>query len=192
MAEPDVHTDRCALRARLRQQREAYTCESDFAWAVLALGQHLDSLLEDLAPRCLGGYWPLREEFNPWTTPQRSAWPASMHLALPRAWRQPRRMTYHLWNGDDPPVLDGFGIPTSDGPEVQPDVVLAPCVGYTRNGWRVGYGGGFFDAYLAAHPDVLPVGIAWSCSEVDVRDFTPAAHDRPMSIIVTDKEILRC
>mgnify|MGYP003693774087 CR=1 FL=1 len=69
-------------------------------------------------------------------------------------------MHYRLWDGQAPRSVDECGIPSSDGAPVAPDVVLVPCVGFTASGFRLGYGGGYFDRWLAAHPQVCAVGVA--------------------------------
>ena len=96
-------------------------------------------------------------------------------------------MHYRLWDGAAPRCVDDCGIPSSDGPEVVPDVVVVPCVGYTVSGHRLGYGGGYFDRWLAAHPHVCAVGVAWSASRLDESAFAPQAHDVQLAFIVTER-----
>jgi 5-formyltetrahydrofolate cyclo-ligase len=87
--------------------------------------------------------------------------------------------------------VDECGLPAPDaGPEVVPDVVLVPCVGYTRSGWRLGYGGGYFDRWLALHPHVTAVGVAWSASEIEQADWEAQPHDRPLTLIVTEAGVV--
>ena len=95
-------------------------------------------------------------------------------------------MHYRLWNATAPTTVDECGIPASDGIEVVPDVVLVPCVGYTESGFRLGYGGGFFDRWLAAHPQVCAVGVAWSAARIDEAVLAPAPHDVRLTLIVTE------
>lgn len=71
-----------------------------------------------------------------------------------------------------------------------PDVVLVPCVGFTRSGYRLGYGGGFFDRWLAANPHATAVGIAWSLAEIDESQLVPEAHDRPLAMVVTERGVV--
>ena len=67
---------------------------------------------------------------------------------------------------------------SSDGAAVVPDVVVVPCVGFTAAGHRLGYGGGYYDRWLAAHRHVVAVGVAWSFAEIDARDLRRAAARR--------------
>ena len=93
-------------------------------------------------------------------------------------------------HGTEPEARDGCGLPTASGAPVQPDVVLVPCVGFTEDGYRLGYGGGFFDRYLDAHPDTTAVGVAWSVGRMPREAFTPAAHDRPLMLVVTENGVV--
>ena len=95
-------------------------------------------------------------------------------------------MHYRAWNGQTPTAVDECGIPASTGAQVVPDVVLVPCVGFTREGYRLGYGGGYFDRWLAEHPDVTAIGVAWSDAEIAAGEFTPKAHDLPLTLVVTE------
>ena len=70
-----------------------------------------------------------------------------------------------------------------------PDVVLVPCVGFTGAGYRLGYGGGYFDRWLAAHPHVVAVGVAWSVAELDPATFAAQPHDLPLAFVVTERGV---
>lgn len=99
-------------------------------------------------------------------------------------------MHYRAWDGSAPPLRDGCGIAACDGPPVVPDVVLVPCVGFTRSGYRLGYGGGYFDRWMAAHPHVTAVGVAWSVGELSETDFAPETHDQPLTLVVTEHGVV--
>ena len=68
-----------------------------------------------------------------------------------------------------------------------PDVLLAPLVGYDLRGFRLGYGGGFYDRTLAAmprRPVTLGVGFALGVLET----ICPQAHDIPMDVVITEQQ----
>ena len=96
-------------------------------------------------------------------------------------------MDYRRWDGAPPRAVDECGIAASDGEQAVPDVVLVPCVGYTESGFRLGYGGGYFDRWLAAHPDVCAVGVAWSAARLDEAVLAPLPHDVRLALIVTER-----
>ena len=109
----------------------------------------------DLEPELLGVYWPMRSEFNALAMFAADTLLATYPLALPFARKQPVEMHYRRWNGAVPALRDECGIFTSEGAPAVPDVVLVPCLGFTRAGFRLGYGGGYFDRWMAAHPQEL-------------------------------------
>lgn len=100
-------------------------------------------------------------------------------------------MEYRAWDGVAPTTCDEAGIPSPSGAVTLPDVVLVPCVGFTDEGFRLGYGGGYFDRWLAAHPQVTAVGLAWSQARLDAAQFQPEAHDIALTVIVTDRGVVQ-
>jgi 5-formyltetrahydrofolate cyclo-ligase len=69
------------------------------------------------------------------------------------------------------------------------DVVLVPAVAYDRRGYRVGYGGGYYDRFFAGMKrHAVKIGIAFSCQLVPVIPADP--HDIPVDLIVTEEEII--
>lgn len=182
--------DRVALRRRLLADRERFARDAGAASAQRIFSGRLAQLLRDIEPAILGMYWPIRGEFNPCDALQ-PADRASLTLALPYAQREPREMRYRTWNGDAPDTLDECGLPApAAGIVVVPDVVLVPCVGFTRSGWRLGYGGGYFDRWLALHPHVTAVGAAWSASEIAERDWRAQPHDQRLTVILTESGVV--
>ena len=171
---------RTALLAQRRQRGEDLDTEARIA-------PHLRQILEMLEPEVLGVYWPVRLEFNPVRLLAGTAWAASAALALPWVQKNPQEMHYRRWDGRPPTLKDECGILASEGARVVPDVVLAPCVGYTEEGLRLGYGGGYFDRFLAAHPHVTAIGVAPAWAQVAL---AREAHDIPLPIIVTDAGVV--
>jgi len=94
-----------------------------------------------------------------------------------REWRDP-------W--DDAGLEPGpFAIPQpeSDAGAVVPDWVIVPLLGFTADGDRLGQGAGHYDRWLAAHPQVQAVGLAWDCQLCEA--LPVEAHDRPLRAVVT-------
>jgi 5-formyltetrahydrofolate cyclo-ligase len=174
------------LRERLMAARERFVSSPEVSAAQQALGGELMQIIDRLEPECLGLYWAMRSEFNAAALWQADKPGTTLPLALPFARRAGRLMQFRMWDGQAPRLQDECGIPTSDGPEVVPDVVLVPCVGYTASGFRLGYGGGYFDRWLAAHPHVTAVGVAWSVCEMGESDFVPEPHDLALTLVVTE------
>ena len=179
--------DRADLRRRLLSERERYVGSTDAARAESDLARELRGVVATLEPQCLGLYWPQRGEFNAPAALLADEKGPKTRMALPFARRTPRELHYRSWNGEAPDTLDECGIATSSGDPVVPDVVLVPCVGYTADGFRLGYGGGYFDRWLALHPDVCAIGVAWSAARLDAGELAPLPHDVPLALIVTER-----
>jgi len=193
--EPGASPDRRALRQRLLARREQFAAAAAAPAATEALARGLAALLERLEPQCLCAYVAMRSEFNPRLAleaaqrarPHAAPWP----LALPYCRRVPREMHYRRWDGGALKSEDECRIGASDGALVVPDVVLAPCVAFTASGYRLGYGGGYFDRWLEAHPQSLAVGVAWAASEIDEAELAPRAHDIRLALVVTEEGIVK-
>ena len=182
-------TPRQALRTSLLLQREQFMAGASAAEATALLARHLAAVLVDLEPELLGLYWPHRSEFNAASLVTADATLAKLSMALPFAQRTPVQMHYRAWDGAPPTLVDECGIPASSGAPVQPDVVLVPCVAFTPEGYRLGYGGGYFDRWLAQHPDVTAIGVAWSGSQIDARALDRQPHDQPLTLILTERGV---
>jgi len=180
---------RADLRKTLLAQRRAFTTASEhaaaFATAHAALSAHLPRLLQQLDAQCVGIYWAMQGEFNAIAACLSDPGLAALPLALPYAQKAPPQMHYRLWDKGHLALTDECGIPAAQGPRCEPDVLLVPCLGYTNDGYRLGYGGGYFDRYLAAHPGVTTVGVAWTGSEISAEAFAAEPHDQALTLVLT-------
>ncbi len=181
---------RAQLRLELLARREVFACDPHLATSEAALLASLESVLQQLETQCLGLYWPIRGEFNASLLGHPTHRPAQASLALPFAQRAPLQMHYRVWDGAPPTVRDECGIPSVDTHPIVPDVVLVPCVGFTRTGHRLGFGAGYFDRWMAAHPHVTAVGVAWSFCEITDEDLVPQPHDQSLMVVVTEQGVV--
>ena len=179
------------LRRRLLAERAAFAALPEALQAQASLSRHLQALVTQLEPVCLGVYWPVRSEFNAPVALAQDAACARLPLALPFVCKQPPQMHYRAWDGRVPRLADEARIPASDGAPATPDVVLVPCVGFSAAGYRLGYGGGYFDRWMAEHPQVTTVGIAWAFSELHAGEFEPQVHDQLLSLVLTENGVVQ-
>jgi 5-formyltetrahydrofolate cyclo-ligase len=156
-----------------------------------ALEARLAALVVRLAPLSIGFYWPLRGEFDArgWIASWLAADP-SRRAALPVIAERHAPLAFHRWTPDAPMREGHHGIPEPASLEpMMPDLLLVPCVGFDAEGYRLGYGGGYYDRTLAAWPgDALPVavGIAYEACRIDDGVLEREAHDLPLDAVVTD------
>lgn len=115
--------------------------------------------------------------------------------ALPVTGAMGEPLTFRRWREGDPLVEGPMRIPEPSPrlPQVQPELMFVPAAGFDRRGYRVGYGGGFYDITLAAlrARRLLPtVGIAFACQEVE--RIPEEEHDQPLDFILTENELIDC
>ena len=81
-----------------------------------------------------------------------------------------------------------YGIPAPvGGTDMACDVTLTPLLAFDRSGTRLGYGGGYYDAYFARRPQTKRVGLAYSAQLADMLPCEP--WDIPLQSVVTEKGI---
>jgi 5-formyltetrahydrofolate cyclo-ligase len=135
----------------------------------------------------LGIYWPFRGEIDVRELAHRHI-EAGGIVALPVVVEKAAPVEFWRWRPDVPMSRGLFNIPIpGERDVVAPDVLIVPLVGFDGAGYRLGYGGGYYDRTLAAsQPRPRTIGIAFAESELAT--IHPQPHDIPMSRIVTDRE----
>ena len=137
----------------------------------------------------VAGYWPMRNEFDP--RPLLAKLGKAGHaLALPVVVGKDQPLVFRDWTPGDVLVEGGFGtqVPHASAREVIPDVALVPMLAFDADGYRLGYGGGFYDRTLAQAPmrwQTLTVGLAFAAQETEA--LPREAHDRKLQWIVTEQ-----
>ncbi len=109
-------------------------------------------------------------------------------MALPRTPARGLPLTFHRWITGDSLVPERFGTMTSDGPQVDPDILLVPLLAFDRRGQRLGYGGGYYDRTIAARPGAWTIGCA--CDALEVPEVPTGPHDMPLHAIATEREFI--
>jgi 5-formyltetrahydrofolate cyclo-ligase len=115
--------------------------------------------------------------------------------ALPVVVAKNTPLVFRQWAPGDALVLGRWNIkvPPEEAPEVLPDVLLVPLLAFDRKGFRLGYGGGFYDRTLVklrALKKVTAIGIAYAGQEVDAVPYEE--FDQRLDWIMTEKESFKC
>jgi 5-formyltetrahydrofolate cyclo-ligase len=188
-AADDIVARRRALRYAAVNAREALTATARKA-LTHRLQTHLAQLLKRCAPCTVGFCWPFRAE--PDLRHFMADWLAadgSRLAALPVVLDREAPLAFRRWAPGMELVPDRHGIPHPPaGEEVVPELVLVPLNAFDAQGFRLGYGGGYFDRTLAALP-LRAVGVGFEIGRVD--SVLPQPHDRPMEWIVTEAGIFQ-
>lgn len=151
---------------------------------------HLAGLVETRPPAVIAFCWPMKGEFDARPLIVRLI-DAGWRAALPVAERNATPLVFRPWTPAVPMATDLFGIPVPDTLETAvPSIVLVPLVAFDDAGYRLGYGGGFFDRTLAGlRPRPLAVGVGFEVGRVAT--VHPQTHDIPMDAIVTETGVRR-
>lgn len=158
-----------------------------------AMGVRITASLREIVaerPGVLGIYWPFRAEFDPRPLVD-SLVAARRQVALPVVIDRRGPLEYRAWAPGEPLVAGVWDIPIPEKREiVLPAMVLAPLVGFDRAGYRLGYGGGYFDRTLGAmNPRPLAIGVGFAAQAIGT--IYPQPFDIPMDLIVTEEGIWR-
>ena len=140
----------------------------------------------------VSGYWPLDGELD--IRPLLAQIHQMGHpIGLPVVKGKGQPLLFRRWSPGAPLVQGSFKVmtPPEGVPEVEPDVLLVPLLAFDRAGYRLGYGGGFYDRTLEkrrreAHSGrpVLAIGIAFAAQETERLPQGP--YDQRLDWIVTE------
>jgi 5-formyltetrahydrofolate cyclo-ligase len=189
MTPSDVYAWRKKERRRLLAAREAVTPEQLQDWRA-RIDHHLERAFPDLVHGVVAFCWPYRGEYDVrHHAAQLRRLGASTALPVVVAAGVP--LIFRKWY-PGVKLKDGpLGIPYPEDAEVlTPDHVLLPMVGWDAAGYRLGYGGGFFDrtlASMARRPRVI--GVAYELQYLPT--IHPQPHDIPMDFLVTERGVHR-
>ena len=176
-------------RTHLVECRKAITKNDHRLWSN-AITTLLQRGFPELCKKNIGIYWPIHGEYDPR--------PVGVYfhqqgatLALPEVANKQSPLCFQKWWPNAPMKKGAYGIPTPENTEqVDIDVMMVPMLGFDSQGYRLGYGSGYFDRTLAViKPRPLVIGIAFEISRIDSVD--PQSHDIPMDFVVTETGIYR-
>ena len=167
----------------------------------------------------IGAYWPIKGEFDPLPALYRWQEDAILNessqsksglrqeigaqlatesiasrsprkIGLPVVDKVHKTLTFHAWYPGCPMEEDAYGIPKPKNTEaIVPTLLFVPCVGYGPGGYRLGYGGGFYDRTLATlQPRPLTVGLGYTNGWLP--DLEPEAHDIPLDALLNDNGVV--
>lgn len=111
-------------------------------------------------------------------------------ILLPETTPKGQPLVFRQWEPDCVMAAGRFQTWHPEGPVLTPDIILVPLVGFDRRGYRLGYGGGYYDRTLAHFSAARPIGYAHSSQEVPEIPIGP--HDVALPLIVTEREAIRC
>ena len=185
----EIKVWRKARRAELIAARVGFAPEQRQRW-----NERITALLEAGFPvpsgTVIGFCWPYKGEFDARFVVRRWRDKGAI-AALPEVIKKAHPLQFREWWPGVVMKLGVYDIPApSETKVVVPDVAIVPMNGFDEQGYRLGYGGGYFDRTLAAlERRVLAIGISFEALRLPT--IRPQPHDIPMDFVVTEAAIYR-
>jgi len=185
----DLAAWRRVRRAAMLAQREALPL-ARYRELNATITQLLLQAFPHLAGLGVGFCWPYKREFDPRFAVHELRLRGS-RVALPVVLKKATPLRFYEWWPGAPVAPGVFGLPIPQATEeLRPQALLIPPVGFDDAGFRLGYGGGFFDRTLAAaDPVPLKIGVGFELSRMPT--IYPQPHDIPMDFVVTEAGVHR-
>jgi 5-formyltetrahydrofolate cyclo-ligase len=181
---------KAALRTEATARRDALPAEARKA-AAEAIAARTFPLA--IAPGTIvSGFMPMKSEISPLPLLRQLA-AAGAQLALPVVEGRGRPLTMRAWQWGEELGSGVWGIrePKPEAAPVDPDILLVPLLAFDRAGFRLGYGGGYYDLTivgLRARKTIAAVGIAFAAQEVVRVPTTP--RDARLDLVLTEREAI--
>lgn len=156
-----------------------------------AIDTHLERAFPGLSGRVVAFCWPIQNEYDARHLARRLR-ARGARTALPVVVAPRTPLAFRLWIPGDPLAQGALGIPyPAAGEVVVPGVALVPMNGFDALGYRLGYGGGFFDRTLAALAaqgnKPVAIGVAYEAARIET--IHPQDYDVPMDYVVTERGV---
>jgi 5-formyltetrahydrofolate cyclo-ligase len=185
IAEQFIAEQKQALRQEMLKRREkAFIAHPE---AGQQLAQQLYALRLVHPPDVVSAYWPIRHEIDP------RPFLESFHekggtIVLPVILAQAERLAFRLWTPDVSLRRSHWGVmePPITCPQIEPDILLLPLLAFDQQGYRLGYGQGYYDrtvAHLRACKTVKVIALAFD--EQEVSSVPHNAYDQKVDSVVT-------
>ena len=178
------------LRRELLERRKAVPADLLQTWR-LAMDGHLQFGFPGLAKGVVAFCWPIQNEYDARHLMHRLRVQGAT-TALPVVLAPKTPLVFREWHPGVEMALGKLDIPyPKAGAELMPDTVLLPMNGFDQAGYRLGYGGGFFDRTLESLRKSKPVVIGVSFELCAIPTIQPQSWDIPMDYVVTERGVYR-
>ena len=178
-----------ALRKFLINRRSELGPSIDFQSNIL---NNIKPLIEKTENEYVGTYISFRDELDTKKLNQYLL-ERELNLALPAIDFQTKEINFFMYHKNTELIENKFSIlePKNKDKVIFPKIILIPLLGYSKSGFRLGYGGGYYDKYLSKNDigDVKKIGIAFSFQEVE--EIPVEDHDERLDWILTEKHLYK-
>ena len=154
---------------------------------------HLKLILENTKPCVVGSYLPFRNEF-PTQLLNDEFNKLNFNLSLPCINKNDSSMTFRNYTSDSGLAPNSYGIlePSQNAEEVVPSIIIVPLVAFSLTGYRLGYGGGYYDRYIEKNLDnqnLIKIGLGFSFQKYD--KLPNENHDQKLDWILTENYLYK-
>ena len=168
------------LKIRKQSNKKNYKIEFKYVFEVLKKSK--------INGKIIGGYYPYNYEFDVINILNKFE-RQNYQISLPKI-KKNSQMNFFHWSTNDPLTVNKYGIaePISDK-IVYPNILLVPLVAFDKHFNRLGYGGGYYDRYIAKikkYKKITTIGIAYSFQKV--KKFPTKDYDIKLDFVVTDRK----
>ena len=137
----------------------------------------------------VGGYYPINYEFD--CLPVLKKFVEKKFLVSLPVIGVSNQMSFFNWSLDTHLKLNKMGIPEPESKKiVYPDLILVPLVGFNKNKFRLGYGGGYYDRYIekvSKFKKFKTIGLSFSFQEI--KKLPVNKFDKKLDFIITENKI---
>jgi 5-formyltetrahydrofolate cyclo-ligase len=191
----DQKEEKKRLRSRLLRLRQTMDAENARRWS-RAITETLVNLESFRRAGTIFFYLPFRKEVDTWDA-IRIAWQAGKRVVVPKADPEAKTMELYAIQPDTPLTEGVYGIlepPVKPDQCVKPaavDLAVVPGVGFDEKGYRLGYGGGYYDRFFSGTgADMIRIGVAYPFQMVET--VFPEEHDQRMHVVITPERVWHC
>tara|TARA_Y100000590_G_scaffold385486_1_gene457610 strand:- start:215 stop:790 length:576 start_codon:yes stop_codon:yes gene_type:complete len=154
---------------------------------------HIKTLLEDIGKCKIGSYFPFRNEISTKLIHE-LLFSLEFEISLPCVNDEDQNLIFRNWKTNDDLVKNKYSIlqPKDDAIEDYPEMIIVPLVGFSMSGYRLGYGGGYYDRFIDAKNKsgkIITVGFGYTFQEVN--DLPIESHDQKLNWILTEKYLYK-
>ena len=154
---------------------------------------HIKTLLEDIGKCKIGSYFPFRNEISTKLIHE-LLFSLEFEISLPCVNDEDQNLIFRNWKTNDDLVKNKYSIlqPKDEAIEDYPEMIIVPLVGFSMSGYRLGYGGGYYDRFIDAKNKsgkIITVGFGYTFQEVN--DLPIESHDQKLNWILTEKYLYK-
>lgn len=192
----DIKEQKTSLRKEAKRARSLFEGLDKQGQEALCKN-FFDNIEIDKKNCVVASYWPVGRELDTSVLMEKML-ARGMNIALPVVQKGTRILRFAQWSMDTLMCIGSYNIPYPDPDDdnicwLEPDIFLVPTLVFDRKGYRLGYGGGYYDTTLAYYREcknIAAVGIAYA-RQACLFNLPLEEHDQKMDWVITEQNALR-